>query len=105
MEYNAEFINIQYTLIEAFMFRARKEIMDISYTRDNTILTIQVVLLPENDLSDEVIMEVKSRLPDFEIVINEIHLTREEFNETKDEWTPKYYQWLRHLLFSKAELS
>jgi predicted amino acid-binding ACT domain protein len=103
MEYNSEYINIKYALISAFLFKADSNILDISYNVQSDTLTIQVVLLEGAILSETLKEKAKINLPELDIVINVIHLTKEEFNENKGEWLPKHYQWLNYLLFSKAE--
>ncbi len=103
MKYNTLYINIKYALLEAFMHKASSDILDISYSNEGKTLTIQVVLLEETNLSDEVKKKVKNNLSEFDIKLNELHISKERFNENKGEWKPKYYNWLEHLLFSKAE--
>ena len=67
-------------------------------------MDIQVVLLEGFNLSQERIANLKERLSSFDVAITEIYLTKKQFNENKGEWQPRYYKWLDHLLFSKAEV-
>lgn len=90
--------------MEAFLFKADKSVLDISYNIAEKQITIQVVLLEGFTLPQESIENVKKSLVSFEIVITELYLTKEQFNESKGEWLPQYYKWLDYLLFSKAEV-
>lgn len=104
MEYNLDYINLKYTLINCFLFEADKNILDISYSINEKEIAIQVVLLEGFSLSQERADNVKEKLSGFDVVITELYLTKELFNDSKGEWQPKYYIWLDNLLFSKAEL-
>jgi hypothetical protein len=101
--YNYELINTQYALMEVFLFKAGKPVLDISYSIDEKKLTIQIVLLEGFNLPPKRIVDIKERLLNFDVVIKELYLTKEQFNESKGEWQPQYYKWLNYLLFSKAE--
>lgn len=90
--------------MEAFMFRADTNVLDISYSINETKIVIQVVLLEGFNLPQERIDNVKVRLSGFDVVITELYLTKKQFNENKGEWHPQYYKWLDFLLFSKAEV-
>lgn len=102
--YNYEFINVQYSLIEVFLIKADKNILDISYSVAEKHIAIQIVLIEGSVLPRERIDSLKKALGDFSIFITELYLTKEQFNESKGEWQPKYYTWLDYLLFSKAEI-
>lgn len=104
MEYNLDYINLKYTLINCFLFKADKNVLDISYNFNETKIDIQVVLLEGFNLSQERIANLKERLSSFDVAITELYLTKKQFNENKGEWQPRYYKWLDHLLFSKAEV-
>jgi len=103
IEYNVEYINTHYALISSFLTKADINILDISYSLNGNQMIIQVVLLEGFSLSHETIQVVKKNLEKFDITIKEIQITKEHFNENRGEWRPKYYQWMNHLLFSKAE--
>jgi hypothetical protein len=104
MEYDITYINIKYALINSFLINVDKNVLDISYSVDNSKIIIQVVLLKDFNLSDEVKNKVRESLNKFNATINEIHIAKEQFNENKEDWAPHYYQWLNYLLFSKAEV-
>lgn len=104
MEYDIDYINLKYALINCFLFEASKNVLDISYCVDKRKVTIQVVLLVGFTLSQEIIHSIKNRLSNFDVVITGLYLTKEQFNESKGEWQPKHYKWLEYLLFSKAEV-
>lgn len=104
MEYNLDYINLKCTLINCFLFKADKNILDISYSINEKEITIQVVLLEGFSLSQERADNVKERLSIFDVVFTEQYITKEQFNENKGEWQSKYYKWLDNLLFSKAEV-
>lgn len=99
-----EYINIKYALIESFLIKAKKEILDISYNINEREITIQTVLLEGFNFPDRMIKDAKGKLSDFDIIVNELHLTKKQFNESRGEWRPKHYKWLDYLLFSKAEM-
>lgn len=104
MNYNTDYINVKYALLSIFLINADRNILDISYDVCSTNIKIQVVLLNGEKLSSEIIKRVKRNLPEFVIHILELSITKEQFNETKGEWTPKYYTWLNYSLLSKAEI-
>jgi len=104
MKYNFDYINLKYNLISCFLIKADKSVLDISYSITDKQITFQVVLLEGFVLSQERIENVKRRLAGFNVVITQIYLTKEQFNESKGEWQPRYYKWLDYLLFSKAEI-
>lgn len=104
MEYNIDYINLKYNLINCFLLKADKNVLDISYSLDGKNISFQVVLLDGFTLSQERVENIKERLSSFEVAITELHLTKEQFNESKGEWQPQYYKWLDYLLFSKAEV-
>ncbi|MCG6146458.1 hypothetical protein [Leptospira bandrabouensis] len=103
MNYDIGYINLKYNLIKCFLFNADKAIVDISYSIKDKNLNIQVVLLDGFNLPQKKINDVKDSLLDFNIIIQQINLAKEKFNERKGEWQPQNYKWLDHLLFSKAE--
>lgn len=90
--------------MEAFLIKADKNVLDISYSINDSKIAIQVVLLDGFTLSQEKVENIKERLSSFNIAITELHLTKEQFNVNKGEWQPQYYKWLDYLLFSKAEV-
>jgi hypothetical protein len=102
--YNHELIDTQYALIEVFLFKADKSVLDISYSIADKQITIQIVLLERCSLSQESIENVKEKLSSFDVIIKELYLTKKQFNKSKGEWQPQYYRWLDYLLFSKAEV-
>jgi hypothetical protein len=102
--FNYKYINTHFELMEAFLFKAGKCVLDISYRVAENQIIIQVVLLKGFVLSLERIENVKKKLVDFDVDITELYLTKEQFNESKGDWPPQYYKWLNYLLFSKAEV-
>ena len=104
MRYNIDYLNLKYALVQAFMYNASTDILDISYNRTDTKIEIQVVLLKGHFLSEQFKEKVKENLPEFDLSIKEMYVTKEQYNENIGEWAPKYYDWLENLLFSKAEV-
>lgn len=104
MDYNIQYIDTKYTLINTFLIGLSDNILDISYSINGKKLIIQIVLLRETDLSGKMKERIKHHLSEFEVVLNEIYIDKEEFNQNKDEWGPVHYLWLDYLLFSKAEI-
>lgn len=103
-DYNYEYINVHYALIEAFLIKADTNILDISYNVENKKLVIQIVLLEGASFSRKLFNTIRKRLVGFEIEIMDLYLTKEQFNENRGQWTPVNYKWLDYLLFSKAEV-
>lgn len=104
MKYDIEYINVKYALLNAFMLNASKDVLDISYNKVDSEIIIQVVLMKGAVLFDEIKKTAIGNLPEYKIEIKELYLTKEQFNENKGEWAPKYYNWLDNLLFCKAEV-
>lgn len=104
MEYNIDYIDLKYTLINCFLINADKNVLDISYSINDNKIAIQVVLLDGFTLSQERVENINERLSSFDVAITELHLTKGQFNDSKGEWQPQYYKWLDYLLFSKAEV-
>lgn len=105
MEDITKYLDIKYALIKAFLFEAPSNILDISYSVENNKIIIKVILLEETYLKKKIINNIKSNLTDFEILIHQVHLSKEKFNENKGVWPPLNYEWLTYVLFSKAEVS
>lgn len=104
MEYNIEYINLKFTLINCFLVKVDENVLDISYSVNGNEITIQVVLLEGFTLSHDRIDKVKESLGSFDVSIAELYITKELFNESKGEWQPQCFKWLDYLLFSKAEI-
>jgi hypothetical protein len=104
MDYNIQYIDVKYALINTFLIGLSDNILDISYSLNGKKLIIQIVLLQGTDLPEKVKEQIKLKLIEFEIVLSEIFIGKEEFNQNKGEWAPIHYQWLDYLLFSKAEI-
>ncbi len=104
LDLNDVHINISYTLMETFMVKADKNLLDISFMIEGKIITIQIVLLTGATLSISTLNKLFTSLHDYEVVIKYIHLSKEQFNESKGQWSPKSYDWIGNLLFSKSEI-
>jgi|GEM_PF-1033696 len=104
MQYNINYLRIKYALMKAFMFNSTDDILDISYSTTDTKIRIQVVLLEGSFLSEQMKEMAKENLPEFNLNITELHITKRQYNENMGEWAPKYYNWLENVLFSKAEV-
>ena len=104
MQYNIDYLNLKYALVEAFMFNLSTDILDISYNRTDKKIVIQFISLKGHFLSEQFMRKVKENLPEFDLSIKEMYITKEQFNENIVEWSPKYYDWLENVLFSKAEV-
>ena len=103
MKYNRQYIDLEYALIQTFLINAQRSILDISYNRDGNNVSIQIVLLEGYSLSDSIIQKMAKTLSAYSVSIKEIHIPKADFNKSKGEWRPAGYEWLSHLLFSKAE--
>lgn len=104
MKYNIDYISIKYSLAKALMFNANEGILDISYYVIDRKIELQVVLLNGSILSEQEAEGVKESLLEYDVNVKEIYITKEQFNENIGEWTPKYYEWLENVLFSKSEV-
>jgi hypothetical protein len=104
MEYDIDYLELKYNLINCFLINLHKNILDISYSIHDKNITIQVVLLTGYNLSPTSLEIIHEKLSDFKFEIKEIHLTKSEYNQSKGEWPPLNYKWLDYLLFSKAEV-
>lgn len=104
MNYNTEYLDVHYGMMNAFMIDASPFLLDVSYSKEGKRVTIQLVLVDGAIVSDELFLEkLKANLISYEICVKKVYLTKEKFNESKGGWRPKYYEWLENLLFSKSE--
>ncbi len=103
MKYNTEYLDVKYALIQGFLRKLPKEVVDISYLIQGKIITVQVVLL-EEVLLDEAINKTNEILGFYEIRLKKVFISKEKFNNNKGNWLPESYAWLPNLLFSKAEV-
>lgn len=103
MRYNDEYINFKYALAKLFLSKANKNILDISYSLNDTEVNIQIVLLEDIEISKIFQQTIDNDLRKFTFNIHEVYLTKDQYNESKGEWNPKYYKWLDNVLFSKGE--
>jgi hypothetical protein len=104
MEYNVENIEFSYSLISAFLVEFNNDILDISYTNRDKEISFQIVLLEGKILPEKIKNRLIQLLPEYNITIKQINLSREQFNMSKGEWLPRNYKWLESVLFSKAEV-
>lgn len=86
------------------MLKASRNLLDVSYNKNDKELIIQVVLLNGKTLSDEIKKHLHISFPEFELSIKELTITKESFNVSKGEWVPKNYKWLDNVLFCKSEV-
>lgn len=104
MQYNLDYLHVHYPLVKTFLNDADKYILDVSYDRVGVKIEIQVVLLKGHFISDDLRKRLAESLPEFNLDIKDVYLTKEQFNENIGEWAPKYYDWLDNVLYSKAEV-
>lgn len=102
--YDLEYIDTHFILMEVFLFKANKNLLDVSYYKNEKKIVIQVVMLKGYYLSNEIIVKIRESLSSFDVEISELQLTKEEYNENRGEWLPIHYKWLDYMLFSKAEV-
>lgn len=103
MGYNVKYLDIKYALMQSFMLDMEDCILDISYIVDDQIVTVQVVLVEGNSLSNDIKERARKNLAPMQMVINEIHISSVLFYAGIRNWQPEYYSWLPYLLFSKAD--
>ncbi len=105
MEYNKNYINLQYSLARACLINIPIHILNISYAVNQTEILIQFVILEQNYLPDYIIERINSELSNYTISIDVILISKENFNATKNKGDcPKYYKSLSELLFCKSEV-
>jgi hypothetical protein len=104
MEYNTQYLDIKYALINAFLIDADKTLLDISYDIENEKIQIQIILLAGSDWSSTIKEKATHWLGNWQYEMNILFITKENFNENIGDWSPKYYKWLKYLLFSKAKV-
>lgn len=104
MKYNTQYLDVKYALIKTFLINADKDLLDVSYDLVNENLKVQVVLIEESNYSNQLTKTIKEYLTDWDVELIVLYVSKVKFNENKGEWNPKAYNWLRYLLFSKAEV-
>lgn len=98
-------LHIDYILIQNLLIDIEPSILDISYDLNDKNLFLQFVVLYGFNIPLEIIQKLRIELNSYNVQYNTISITREKFNENTGDWLPRYYKWLSHLLFSKAEVS
>lgn len=98
------YIEIHTHLIDIFMRKMSKNIVDISYDFNDNDIIIQVVLLENSSLNEYYILELKDLLTNHYVNINTVFVSKDIFNKGKGEWLPLGYKWLTNVLYSKAEI-
>jgi hypothetical protein len=104
MKYNTHYLDIKYALINAFLVNADKALLDISYEFEEDKIKVQVVLIDGSNRDYSFKEKVKEHFSNWQVEVNVLFISKEKFNENKGDWNPKYYKWLKYLLFSKAEV-
>lgn len=101
--YNEEYFELKYKMIEIFMWDAEENILDVSYSKHNEEVTIQIVLIEGTDISKEIRQKISDKLSDYKVILEKIPISIKRYNETQGDWLPKYYTWKECLLLYKAE--
>lgn len=104
MEYNIEYIDREYALMNIFLIDAQRNVLDVSYSITDTNLVIQIILLDGSRVPDAIMQKTKESFPSYNVTIKQQYISKEKYNENVGDWSPKYYEWLDNLLFSKAEV-
>ncbi len=105
MSYDFKYINTEAAIIESLLINADSNLLDVSFTINGNKIIIQVIHLSNHILPIEKRNNLICALNFYdEILINEFQISRENFNENKGDWLPKYYNWLDFVIFSKAEV-
>ncbi|GEM_PF-4013472 len=108
MNYNKEYIDIEVALINALMIDPQPEMLDVSFSFCNKMISIQIVYLEDTTVDPSTKWRVWDSLRGFEIELNTLFISKMAFNknngntESWEPWEPGY-DWLAHPLFSKAE--
>lgn len=102
METN-EYLMVKTKLINLFLSQMVREILDISYEYDKKHLKLQIVLLKGYELHN-IARDIENSFQNFTVDIEFVYLTKDEFNSNKGNWLPAKYEWLLHVLYSKAEI-
>lgn len=77
-------------------------IYDISYSVNENVITIQLILKNGHFISEYPKQNLISSLPKREIKFKEIQMTEIEFKASSDSWSPMNYDWLENVLYSKS---
>lgn len=104
MKYDLEYLNLHYELLRVFLIDTEKSILDISYCKEESILNVQVIMLEGHELDNNYFQKLEIAFPKLVCKIHIVYLTKDEFNEDKGNWRPTKYNWLKHVLFAKAEI-
>ena len=102
--YNIEYLEIEYSLMQVFLINIPDNILDISYYSLLKNIEIQVVILEDTTIKSTYKKDIEHILEGYTIDVNILFISKEKFNENKGEWLPIYYTWLPNLLFSKAAI-
>ena len=102
--YNIEYLEIEYSLMQVFLINIPDNILDISYHLLLKNIEIQVVILEDTTIKSSYRNDIEHILEGYTIDIKIVFISKEKFNENRGEWLPIYYSWLPNLLFSKAEI-
>lgn len=103
MSYDKKYIDIKVSLINTFLLEASEEVLDVSYSVANNQITIQIVLIQGENLSQLIKEKTLKYLREFEVIFVLLSISKEKFNANKGSWNPSEYTWLDNLLFAKAE--
>ena len=103
MNYNKEYITIEVALINALMIDPQPEMLDVSFSFCNKVISIQIVYLEGTQIDPSTNWRVSENLSGFEIEFSTLFVSKEAFNANKGNWAPVDYEWIGYLLFSKAE--
>ena len=104
MEKDSKLIDLRCSLTQVFLIQAQKEIVDVSFSLSNNKITIQIVLLEGAELAQFIMDKINKNLKNYEVEINKVSISREKFNQNLGDWLPTFYNWLPHLVLSKAEV-
>jgi hypothetical protein len=104
MNYNKPYIDLRYALINSFLINAKVNLLDLSYSIDGNLITIQIGYLDGTACEfDEMINKFKSYVNDFEVMTVFLAISKNDFNaEAVEEFT--IYKRLESAFFVKSEL-
>lgn len=104
MNYNEIFLDINYSLIKVFLLDVKPNIIDISYSVNANIISIQIVLLENTILEESLKNDVVEELVDYIVEFNLIFISGDAYNLNRGAWKPSDYNWLSCVILSKSEI-
>ncbi|KIO76868.1 hypothetical protein TH53_12220 [Pedobacter lusitanus] len=102
MEYDENFLDVKYIMMNVFLLNIRPNILDVSYSIESHEINIQVVLLENTELDSLYLKELIYKLKDFAVKLNVIFISKLDYNSNNGNWIPTRYKWQSIVVLSKS---